>query len=569
MQVLGHNALRFFPYLTLLAFFAPVVVGLFGTWIPALGYLPAIGSKEFSGRIFSGLWLHPSFPKAVWVSLISGVAATCLSFGLSLFITIQLYGSRFWNGLERTISPLLAIPHAAFTIGFIFLISPSGWLIRLVSPGLTGFTFPPDLITNGDPYGISLTITMAIKETPFLLLMIMGGLNQLQTKNIIWVGRSFGYGTFGIWTKLIVPQLYPLIRLPLLTVLAYSLSVVDLAILVGPSAPPTLGVLIDQWFNDPDLNMRLSGAAGASVLFTITLLAIFVVLLLELFVRKTTTGFLINGKRNYLVDRMQWSARMLSGLLWLTTLLSLLILVIWSFTHVWRFPSAWPTDFSERFWQKTIPLLSEPMLVSLSGGCLSTLIAVILVLGCFEYEVYRGRTSSYSVGRTSRWLIYTPLLVPQIGFMFGVQIVFTLMDIQGSWLGLIWVHLIFVLPYVFLTLAQPYRNYDQRYMDVAISLSQSRLISYFRIKLIMLSKPILFSMAIGFSVSIAQYVSTLYIGAGRFATITTETVSLASGSDRRIIAVYGLCQFLLPFMIYSLAIVIPALLFRNRRGMQN
>ena len=47
------------------------------------------------------------------------------------------------------------------------------------------------------------------------------------------------------------------------------------------------------------------------------------------------------------------------------------------------------------------------------------------------------------------------------------------------------------------------------------------------------------------------------------------TVSLASGSDRRIISVYALCQFLLPFLVYTSALLLPAVIFRNRRERQN
>jgi putative thiamine transport system permease protein len=58
----------------------------------------------------------------------------------------------------------------------------------------------------------------------------------------------------------------------------------------------------------------------------------------------------------------------------------------------------------------------------------------------------------------------------------------------------------------------------------------------------MLLRPILFAIAIGFSVSVAQYLPTLFVGAGRFDTLTTEAGSLASGSDRRVVAVFALCQ---------------------------
>ncbi|MCV5838282.1 ABC transporter permease, partial [Escherichia coli] len=60
----------------------------------------------------------------------------------------------------------------------------------------------------------------------------------------------------------------------MLAVLAYSLSVVDVALIIGPTNPPTFAVLVWQWFNDPDLSLLPRAAAGAVVLFAIASLLI-------------------------------------------------------------------------------------------------------------------------------------------------------------------------------------------------------------------------------------------------------------------------------------------------------
>ena len=72
----------------------------------------------------------------------------------------------------------------------------------------------------------------------------------------------------------------------------------------------------------------------------------------------------------------------------------------------------------------------------------------------------------------------------------------------------------------------------------------------------------------GFAVSVALYLPTLLIGAGRWPTITTEAVALASGSDPRLIGATALLQALLPFLGFAMAAATSALLFRNRRRMQ-
>jgi putative thiamine transport system permease protein len=84
----------------------------------------------------------------------------------------------------------------------------------------------------------------------------------------------------------------------------------------------------------------------------------------------------------------------------------------------------------------------------------------------------------------------------------------------------------------------------------------------------MLMRPLLAAAAIGFAASVAQYLPTLLIGAGRWPTLTTEAVTLASGGDRRLVAALALLQGLLPLLAYGVALAAPLLLFRRRREMQ-
>ncbi|MEE4348467.1 MAG: ABC transporter permease, partial [Paracoccaceae bacterium] len=81
-----------------------------------------------------------------------------------------------------------------------------------------------------------------------------------------------------------------------------------------------------------------------------------------------------------------------------------------------------------------------------------------------------------------------------------------------------------------------------------------------------LLRPVLTAAAVGFAVSVGQYLPTLLIGMGRVSTLTTEAVALSSGGDRRLIGVYALSQTVMPLVGFALALALPAVLFRNRRG---
>jgi putative thiamine transport system permease protein len=125
-----------------------------------------------------------------------------------------------------------------------------------------------------------------------------------------------------------------------------------------------------------------------------------------------------------------------------------------------------------------------------------------------------------------------------------------------------------VLPYVFLALADPWRAWDRRAGIVAAALGAHPARILWSVRLPMLLRATATAAAIGFAVSVAQYLPTLLVGAGRVVTITTEAVALAAGANRRVIGVYAVAQLLAPIGGFLLALALPAVVFRNRRGMQ-
>jgi putative thiamine transport system permease protein len=85
----------------------------------------------------------------------------------------------------------------------------------------------------------------------------------------------------------------------------------------------------------------------------------------------------------------------------------------------------------------------------------------------------------------------------------------------------------------------------------------------------MLLRPILTAIAVGFAVSVGQYLATLLMGGGRIETLTTEAVALSSGGDRRAIGVYSLMQTGAALVPFAIALLIPAFVWRNRRGLRH
>lgn len=553
------------PILTLVVMLGPVAAGLWGTFLPAFGHLPAAGLTGPSFDPLRDLFAWGGLPRAVMLSLLTGLLATSVSLLIVALVTAGWSGTRPFRALERLLSPLLSVPHAAAAFGLAFLIAPSGWLSRLVSPGLTGWDRPPDLLIVQDSLGLTMTAGLIVKEVPFLLLITLAALGQTEAQRSITISQALGYGRVTGWLKTVFPRVYAQIRPPVYVVLAYSMSVVDVAVILGPNTPPPLSVQIVRWMSDPDLAMRLEAAAGALLQLGLVVIALAFWRLAEIIIARLGSRWIATGSRGRFDTVVAQGALLAGGVSAAIVLLGLLVLAIWSFAGFWGFPDALPDGFTLRNWMRfgpgTMTALGETALIAVVVATA----ALILTIGCLEAEYRYGLTFS----QRAVWLLYLPLLVPQTAFLPGLQ---TLMLSIGADVGrapVILAHLVFVLPYVFLSLADPFRAWDTRMGTIAAALGAGPDGVLWRVRLPMLLRPILTALAVGLAVSVGQYLPTLLIGGGRVATLTTEAVALASGGDRRAIAVYGLMQTGAALVPFALALLLPALVWRNREGLRH
>jgi putative thiamine transport system permease protein len=550
------------PTLTVGAFMLPIGAGLVGTLLPAFGYLPAIGGNAFGIEPWRRLAAYPGFATSVTVTLGAGLLTSLLAVVIACGFCAWAHERRFMRRIGAWLAPILSTPHSAIAIGLAFLIAPSGWIVRAVSPWLTGWTLPPDVATVGDARGLALVLGLLLKEVPYLVLMIAGALQQVPAAQHLASARALGYTRSEAWLKVVLPQIYPQIRLPVYAVIAFSLSVVDVALILGPTNPPTLAVLAVRWFTDADIQFYFPAAAAATLLLALVVAVIGAWFGLERVAIGLGRRWIARGGREGVLS---WSAALAASAFGIGFALSVLAIVgmgLWSFATQWRFPDALPQGWSLANWMHRLEGLAEPAWLTLAVGVLATLIALALVLGCLENEARSQRRA----GTRALWLLYAPLLVPQVAFLFGAQILLVRLDFDGTLAAVVWAHLIFVLPYLFLSLADPWRAFDPRYARTAASLSAAPGRIFWTIKLPVLLRPVLIACAVAFAVSVGQYLATVFAGNGRIATLTTEAVTLAAGADRRIIGAYALVQAVFPLIGYVGAAALPALLYANRRG---
>jgi putative thiamine transport system permease protein len=540
----------------------PIAAGLWQTGRAGAGILPAIGATGLSFDPMRALIGTPGLGTALCLTLVTGLGATALSLLLAVCVCATMHGRMSPRAGGRLLTPFLAAPHAAVAIGLAFVLSPSGWIARALAP-LTGWDRPPMLTTVNDTAGLALILGLMVKEVPFLLLVILSALSQIPVRQHLAAGRSLGYGRGILWIKVILPQVWPLIRLPVMVVLAYSLSVVDMALILGPSNPPTFAVLVLRLFTAPDAAMLLPASAGAVVQAGLVALSFGLLWALERLGRAVGRRWIRRGGRGRSAGAGLWLATALAAGLFALGTLAMVSLVVWSVAWRWPWPGLLPESWSLRGWATPGGGWAGALGNTLILAAATTALSLVLAIAWLEGE---SRARRLRAGWAEA-LIYLPLLVPQIGFLFGLNVLFLRLGLSGGYVAVIWAQALFVFPYVMIALSDPWRALDPRLVRAAASLGAGPWRRLFTVKLPVLLTPILTAAAIGVAVSVAQYLPTLFMGAGRVATLTTEAVTLSSSSDRRVTGVYATLQAALPFAAYGAAFLLPALLHRNRRGL--
>jgi len=563
-NTLFTRLIRTSPYLLITLLVVPVVGGLIGVLLPAFGWFPALNATEFSLQGFSQLAQTAGIERMVWLSFSTSLISTLLAFLITTLLVATYFDSPWLKRIQRLLGPILVIPHAAAAIAIGFLITPSGFLSRIVSPWLSGWESPADWLLPHDPFGLSIMIGLTLKELPFLLLITLGVLAQPEIGKTLKaqhkVALSLGYCPMTAFFKVVLPSLYHYMRLPILAILVYASASVETALILGPNTPSTLSVAIMQWFNDVDLSLRIKAAAGAVLQINITLLLLISWWLLEKLAKKVGTSMLTNGKREYAGRVIQRVTQCITIIILSLLGLAFVGMLLWSVAGFWSFPDLLPQQLVLQHWQSALQQMQSPILNTLIIALCSTFIAIVLTLFTLEAEQLHNKTAS----TMSSLIIYLPLLIPSIAFLFGLVWLFEQVGSRYSYFNVILAHLLFVLPYVFLSLASSYRLLDPRLSAVAASLGAPPSKIFWQLKLPLLFTPILIASALGLAISFSQYLPTLLAGAGRINTITTEAVTLANGASRRTSAVYALMQMLMPALFFILAWAMPKFISRAR-----
>ena len=352
-----------------------------------LPLLPASGmllTPAFSPGNWATLFADPQLPQALAATLVSTLIATLGSLFIALILLALLWPGEGWQRLSTRLPWLLAVPHVAFATSALLLFAEGGQLYRICT------VCSPQL----DRYGIGLGLTLAVKESAFVLWAIYAALPEKRLAQQKIVLHTFGYGRMQALNWLVLPAIAPALGAVMLAVLAWSLSVVDVAIVLGPGNPPTLAVLAWQWLTQGDAQQQTKGTLLCLVL--LLLLAALAAVGYGFWTAWRRTRPAPSGVRR--ASHTALPARTLGGLLPLCGVLCALVLLM----------LARRDD-------------TGPVSDSLSLGLLSSLTALAILMLWLEWGPQRGAV----------W-VWLPLALPALPLVSGQYAVALWLGIDGS-----------------------------------------------------------------------------------------------------------------------------------------
>ncbi|HEY4467601.1 MAG TPA: ABC transporter permease subunit [Klebsiella sp.] len=503
--------------LTLLVWVATVLI-----YLPLLPAASLMALPALRLSLWQSLFDDPQF----WQALAATLGSTLLSVGGALVITLTvvaaLWPSSGWRRLAARLPLLLAVPHVAFATAALLLFAEGGWFYRLFP------FFSPTI----DRYGTGLGLTMAVKESAFLLWVVYGLLGEKRLAGQATVLKSLGYGRWQCLKWLVLPALLPALSIVLLATTAWSLSVVDVALVIGPGNPPTLAVLAWQWLSQGDELQQAKGALASLVLLlTLAIMALAARIAWRFWRRQIPP---VQGTR-----RPQPQALVGKSCAILLPLCGVACTLLLAAVA------------------QSSQLVSDSIGNSLWLGLCSALIGAVLCLLWLEL----------GPSRFGGW-IWLPLILPALPLVDGQYQLALYTWLDGEWLTVLWGHLLWVVPWMLFILLPAWRARDPQAELIARTLGWQRGRIFWLVTLPALIRPLLTALAVGFSVSIAQYLPTLWLGGGRVPTLTSEAVALSSGGDTRTLAAQALWQLLLPAMFFALTALLAWLTGRYRQGLR-
>lgn len=518
-----------------------VVVAVAVTLSPAILAFPD-GETTLPGfgawRVLAAL---PGVGSAIALTFATGTGATLASFVIACCVGAWAMTPARRNGALVVSAVVAAVPPAALAAGLSQLASSAA----ASSADAWWQRWPP-----GVQVGTAmLPIALCLKIAPFLAAMVLIAVTGIAADRHAGVAGTLGYGRAEAFATLVLPQVYPRLRLPVCAALAWSLSAVATALLVDPAGQSQLAIIAWHGLADGGEAQRALGAATAAVVLAVALAAVALLIALEWTVRRMGQAWLRSGRRGVAAAAVANLGVAVAG--------ASLALVVAALVAPWMVGGSRsgatplvlaPVAAAAGNAVGSARTVSAALFATLAIGVVATLVALAVTIACLEAEDRSRWRSAWPA------LLWAPWLVPQIAFVPGITWTLSDLGVRAPFAAVIVAQLVFVFPCVALALIPSWRALDPRYARCAAALRAAPRRVLARVKLPLVARPIAFACALAFAASAGLFLPTRLTAPDRVATLDTDVVSNAATPDSRAVMLEATLLALVPAIVVAFAL---------------
>ncbi|WP_028307739.1 ABC transporter permease [Desulfitibacter alkalitolerans] len=229
-----------------------------------------------------------------------------------------------------------------------------------------------------------------------------------------------------------------------------------------------------------------------------------------------------------------------------------LILLLWAFTKQWPAGNVLPLEWGLRGWQYI--LSPNNKILSAIGTSISLSLAVTLAAVVISIPAGKALGLYEFPGKgLIEILVLAPIIIPPITIGMGIHVIFIKYGLVDTFLGVLLIHLVVVMPYGIRIFASVYKAMGLKWEEQSRVLKAKGWQRFFYVTLPFLRPGLISSGILMFNVSFSQYFLTFLIGGGKIVTLPLVLFPYVNSGDRVIGSVISLI-FILIALVFMLVI---------------
>lgn len=231
--------------------------------------------------------------------------------------------------------------------------------------------------------------------------------------------------------------------------------------------------------------------------------------------------------------------------LYVSILVPMVPIVLWSFSFRWVYPNLLP-EWSTRAWEYVFEQRTV-INATVNSIVLSAIVTLLSLIVGFSTAKALG-TREFRGKSVVEMFILLPAIIPVISAVMGMQGIFIRLYISDTFVGVVLAQLVFTMPYMIMGLSSAFKNYNPEYEQQAFTLGADRWDVLFHVTIPAIFPGLVVSCLFAFVVSWSQYLLMIIIGGTAVETLPMIIFALMGSGDYAVASAVSII-FIIPVLV--------------------